>query len=61
MMATKPDLILWGMIASPYLLKMQALADYSSLSWQRWPDQAGAMRGLGAFLKLRAGASRAEH
>ena len=58
-MAKKPDLILWGMIASPYLLKMQALADYSSLSWQRWPDEASSLQGLDAFLKLRRG--RREH
>ncbi len=54
-MASKPDLILWGMIASPYLLKMQALADYSSLSWQRWPDEASSLQGLSAYLKLRRG------
>lgn len=57
-MAKKPDLILWGVIASPYLLKMQALADYSELSWQRWPDQASFTQALGADLRLRHGRHR---
>jgi len=29
----------WGVIASPYQLKMQALADSGGLPWQHWPDQ----------------------
>jgi hypothetical protein len=29
-----------GVIASPFQLKMQALADYAQCEWQRWPDQA---------------------
>ena len=31
--------IFWGVIASPYQLKMQALADSGGLPWQHWPDQ----------------------
>lgn len=34
------DLIFWGVIASPFQLKMQSLGDYAGLHWQRWPDQA---------------------
>jgi len=40
-------LIFWGVTASPYQLKMQALADQAGLHWARWPDQgtlAGALR-----------------
>lgn len=57
-MTTKPDLILWGVIASPYLLKMQSLADYSKLAWQRWPDQASFTQALGGDLRLRQGRRR---
>ena len=39
-------LIFWGVIASPYQLKMQALADFGGLPWQRWPDQAGFLNAL---------------
>jgi glutathione S-transferase len=35
---------LWGVIASPYLLKMQSLLDYAERSWQRWPDQGSPWR-----------------
>jgi hypothetical protein len=35
----KRGVIFWGVIASPYQLKMQALADFGGLPWQRWPDQ----------------------
>ena len=35
----KPQVRLWGVIASPFLLKMQALLDYAGFPWQRWPDQ----------------------
>jgi glutathione S-transferase len=34
------DVCFNGLTASPFQLKMQALADYSDCSWQRWPDQA---------------------
>lgn len=30
----------YGLSASPFQLKMQALADYSDCAWQRWPDEA---------------------
>ena len=33
--------ILWGLVASPYQLKMQALLDAAGDTWERWPDQAG--------------------
>ena len=35
----KAPIILWGVEASPYQLKMQALLDGAGLAWQRWPDQ----------------------
>lgn len=31
-MAIKPELVFWGLVASPYQLKMQALADYSGVA-----------------------------
>ncbi len=34
------DVCFNGLTASPFQLKMQALADYSDCAWQRWPDQA---------------------
>jgi glutathione S-transferase len=42
----------WGVIASPFQLKMQALADYASLQWQRWPDEATTVEAIGASLRL---------
>jgi len=54
-MTKKPDLIFWGLIASPYQLKMQALADFSGRSWQRWPDQASFTQAIVASLRLRRG------
>jgi glutathione S-transferase len=42
----------WGVIASPYQLKMQALATYAGLDWQRWPDQAGLIDALGTAWQL---------
>jgi glutathione S-transferase len=45
-------LTLWGVIASPFLLKMQALADYADLQWQRWPDQAGLFDTIKTALRL---------
>lgn len=42
----------WGLIASPYQLKMQALAHYAGLQWQRWPDQATTAEAIGASLRL---------
>lgn len=34
------DVCFHGLTASPFQLKMQALADYSDCTWRRWPDQA---------------------
>ena len=30
---------LWGVIASPFQLKMQSLLDFAGHDWERWPDQ----------------------
>ncbi len=46
------DIIFWGVVASPFQLKMQALADYAGLSWQRWPDQAGRLEAVTMALRL---------
>lgn len=42
----------WGATASPYQLKMQALADYSELPWQRLPEQASRPRAATTLLRL---------
>jgi glutathione S-transferase len=42
----------WGVIASPYQLKMQALADFAGHSWRRYPDQASFIAGVGMMLRL---------
>ncbi|MBT5007190.1 MAG: hypothetical protein HOM95_10890 [Halieaceae bacterium] len=49
----------WGLTASPFQLKMQALADYSRLSWQRWPDQCGRFQSLRAMVQLGSAKRRA--
>jgi hypothetical protein len=43
---------LWGVRASPYLLKMQSLLDYARVSWQRWPDQGSPWRSRAMALQL---------
>jgi glutathione S-transferase len=45
-------LVFWGVIASPYQLKMQALADFGGVPWQRWPDQAGLLNALKTPVRL---------
>ncbi len=42
----------WGLTASPFQLKMQALADYSELDWQRRPDQTGIFKSLRTIVQL---------
>ncbi len=46
------NITFWGLIASPFQLKMQALADYAGLAWERWPDQAGRLQAIEVFLRL---------
>ena len=46
------NITLWGVIASPYLLKMQALADYSCLPWRRLPDQGSWAESTATLLRL---------
>jgi hypothetical protein len=52
-------LILWGATASPFQLKMQALADAAGVSWLRAPEQVGTVKALAMALRLRR-AQRAE-
>jgi glutathione S-transferase len=40
------EFILWGVIASPYQLKMQALLDYAEHSWKRLPAQGGRWQNI---------------
>ena len=46
------DITFWGLTASPYQLKMQALADCVGISWQRWPAQASRLRATAMFWRL---------
>ena len=48
------NITFWGLTASPFQLKMQALAEYSELDWQRWPDQGGTLKSLWALAQLSA-------
>lgn len=45
-------IVFWGVIASPYQLKMQALADFAGVPWQRWPDEASILQALKTPLRL---------
>ena len=47
------SIILWGLTASPYQLKMQALLDFAGRDWQRWPEQASPWQALRMALRLR--------
>jgi glutathione S-transferase len=49
----------WGATASPFQLKMQALADAAGVPWQRAPEQLSTTRALGMLWRLRR-AQRAE-
>jgi hypothetical protein len=53
------NITFWGVIASPFQLKMQALADYAGFKWQRWPDQASLLGAVKTSTRLR-GAKRAQ-
>lgn len=44
--------ILWGLAASPYQLKMQALLDFSGYAWERWPEQGGRLSSLRMLMRL---------
>lgn len=50
--------ILWGLVASPYQLKMQALLDFAGHSWERWPQQAGRLSALSMAVRLDAAKRR---
>lgn len=43
---------LWGVIASPYLLKMQSLLAFSGHKWERWPEQGGRLAATATVLRL---------
>lgn len=43
---------LWGLMASPYQLKMQALLDYAEHSWSRYPAQSVRLSNMALILKL---------
>jgi glutathione S-transferase len=47
-----PDIVLWGVTASPYQLKMQSLLDYAGLTWERWPEQASRANAVLTALRL---------
>ena len=44
--------ILWGLTASPYQLKMQSQLDFVGHEWVRWPDQAGRLSALSMAVRL---------
>jgi glutathione S-transferase len=48
----------WGVTASPYQLKMQALADAAGIAWQRAPEQLSTARALGMAWRLRRAVRR---
>jgi glutathione S-transferase len=47
------NLTFWGLTASPYQLKMQSLADYAEVPWQRFPDQARPRQAVAMLMRLR--------
>ena len=49
---------LLGFTASPFQLKMQALADYSSLTWRKLPEEVSSLRDITRLLKFRWARSR---
>jgi len=53
-------IILWGVTASPFQLKMQSLLDYAQQPWQRWPEQGGRLAVLTMALRLERAKRRGE-
>ena len=51
---------LWGVIASPYQLKMQSLLDFAGHSWQRWPEQGARWSAPAMALRLARAKRRGE-
>ena len=54
------DFVLWGVTASPYLLKMQSLVDFAQYNWQRWPQQGGYLTTLTMMQRLNKARARGE-
>ena len=53
-------IILWGVTASPFQLKMQSLLDYAQQPWQRWPEQGGRLAVSTMALRLERAKRRGE-
>ena len=47
------NITFWGLTASPYQLKMQALADAAAVPWRRFPEQGGRLQALRMAWRLR--------
>ncbi|MDH3993366.1 MAG: glutathione S-transferase C-terminal domain-containing protein, partial [Gammaproteobacteria bacterium] len=47
------NIAFWGFTASPYQLKMQALADAAGVPWRRLPEQASIPQAWGMTWRLR--------
>ena len=45
-------LLFWGVWASPFQLKLQALADANGLPWRRLPAQGGRLENLAALTRI---------
>ena len=43
----------WGFTASPYQLKMQALAEAAGVPWRRFPEQGSSLQAWGMAWRLR--------
>ena len=52
------DFTFWGLIASPYQLKMQSLVDFAEHSWERWPEQGPRLAAASMFLRLKKARKR---
>ncbi len=48
-----PTITFWGVLASPFQLKMQAIADACRLEWRRFPAQANLAEAWMTLLRLR--------
>lgn len=64
-MSIRPQpLVVWGVTASPYMLKMQSLLDYwrhdQPGSWERWPEQASMLSALSTARALQRAKRRGE-
>lgn len=53
-----PEVTIWGATASPYLLQMQSMLDYSGHAWRRVPENVSLREAVRLTVRLHAAKAR---